>query len=307
MTALAADRSMLDSLRAAAADIKIAHSMFAMPFAVLASFMAAAGDGPIEWTRFAMQLVLVVFAMILARTAAMLANRLIDREIDARNPRTRGRAIPAGRLSPRRAAAFITVAGAGFMLVCLMFGALDDNWWPSILGLPVLAWISAYGFLKRHTALCHLYLGTSLAISPLAAALAVHPQSLAHQPVLWLLAAMVMCWVAGFDVIYALQDVDVDRSEGLHSVPARFGRRGALWVSRGLHGAAAACLIVALVVDTRFEFLFAIGVLAVSVLLAVEHATVARWGTKRLAMTVFTLNGVIACVLGGLGVADVLL
>jgi len=307
MSALAADRPILDSLRAAAADIKIAHSVFAMPFAVLATFMAAASDSTIEWKRFSVQLVLVVLAMILARTAAMLANRLIDREIDARNPRTRGRAIPAGRLSPRRAAAFIAAAGAGFMLVCVMFGAIDGNWWPSILGLPVLAWISAYGFLKRHTALCHLYLGASLAISPLAAALAVHPPSLAQQPALWLLAAMVMWWVAGFDVIYALQDVDVDQSEGLHSVPARFGWRGAMWVSRGLHAIAVMCLIGALVVDLRLGVLFGIGVFAVVVLLAAEHATAARWGTKRLAMTVFTLNGVIACALGGLGVADVLL
>jgi len=296
------------SMREVAGDIKIAHSVFAMPFAILAAFMAAAGAGgnAIAWPGFLGRLALVGLAMILARTVAMLANRLLDREIDARNPRTAGRALPSGRLSVRFAIAAIVGAGALFMIVCAVFGLAYGNWWPSWLGLPVLVWISAYALLKRSTALCHVYLGSALAISPLAAALAVDPASLQQQPALWWLAGMVLGWVAGFDVIYALQDVEVDRDEGLHSVPSRLGERGARVVAAILHLAAAGCLAAAAVVDDRFSVLFGAGVVVVIALLIIEHATVARWGRRRIAMAFFTLNGVISCVLGLLGVADIL-
>jgi len=302
-----ATSSLIDTLRIVAADIKIAHSVFALPFALLASFMAAAPAGEaIEWTRFGGQLVLIVLAMVFARTVAMLANRLIDRGLDAENPRTRGRALPSGRLSTTRALGVLIGFALLFFAVCLAFGVLYDNWWPAALSAPVLAWIGAYGWLKRFTALCHLYLGSSLAISPVAAALAIDPASLA-QPAIWLLAGMVLCWVAGFDVIYALQDVAVDRAPRLHSIPARLGERRGLWVSRGLHATAVACLTAALLNDLRLGPLFGIGVLLVAGLLVYEHATVARWGTTRIALAFFTLNGVISCVLGVLGIADVVL
>ena len=302
-----ADTSLPTTFRLIAADIKIAHSVFALPFALLASFMAARGDvATIDWGRFGGQLVLIVLAMVFARTVAMLANRLLDREIDGRNPRTAGRALPAGRLSTRRAMGVLLIGVALFMGVCVAFGILYDNWWPAILGPPVLAWISAYALLKRFTALCHLYLGSSLALSPLAAAIAIQPEAIAHQPALWLLAGMVLCWVAGFDVIYALQDLDIDRAEGLHSMPATLGTRGALWVSRLLHMIAAGCLVTTWWVDTRFQWLFAVGTIIVIALLLYEHATVSKWGTTKIALAFFTLNGVISCVLGALGIADVL-
>lgn len=298
----------LRALRLIAADIKLAHSVFALPFAILAAFMAAKnGTVPFfEWPRFGGQLALIILAMFFARTVAMLANRLLDREIDRRNPRTAGRALPSGRLSPRMALSVLLICAAMFMLICLAFGILYGNWWPSILGLPVLLWLSAYPLFKRFTWLCHFALGSALAISPLAAAVAIDPAALGRQPALWLLAAMVLLWVAGFDVIYALQDIEVDLAENLHSIPGRFGLPGALWASRLMHLLASAALIAAAAVDDRLGRLFAIGVGIVLALLIVEHATVARWGTKRIALAFFTLNGIISCILGALGIADVL-
>jgi 4-hydroxybenzoate polyprenyltransferase len=298
----------LRALRLIAADIKLAHSVFALPFAVLAAFMAGKnGTVPFfAWSPFASRLALVVLAMFFARTVAMLANRLLDREIDRRNPRTAGRALPSGRLAPGTALLALLICAALFMLICLAFGVLYDNWWPAILGLPVLIWLSAYALFKRFTWLCHFALGSGLAISPLAAAIAVDPASLGRQPALWLLSAMVLLWVAGFDVIYALQDLEVDRAEGLHSIPARLGHAGSLWLSRLAHVLATAALVAAATIDDRFGPLFASGVAAVLALLLVEHATAARWGTTKIALTFFTLNGVISCILGGLGVLDVL-
>jgi 4-hydroxybenzoate polyprenyltransferase len=193
------------------------------------------------------------------------------------------------------------------MLVCAAFGFLYGNWWPAILGLPVLLWISSYGWFKRFTSLCHLWLGASLAISPIAAAIAINPETLLTQPALWLISAMVLCWVAGFDIIYALQDVEVDREQGLHSIPSRFGVPRAIWISRLLHAAALACLIASLVIDPRFGAVFAKGVIIVAMLLIYEHATIARWGATKIALAFFTLNGIISCVLGALGIVDVLL
>ncbi|MDY7109583.1 MAG: 4-hydroxybenzoate octaprenyltransferase [Planctomycetota bacterium] len=307
--------SPLRALRLIAADIKLAHSVFALPFAVLAAFMAAEnGPGPISGalsggSRFGGQIGLIVLAMILARTVAMLANRLLDREIDRRNPRTAGRALPGGKLGARAALIVLLTCAVLFMLVCLAFGVLHENWWPTILGPPILLWLAVYALFKRFTWLCHLALGSALAISPLAAAIAVEPATVsplspAFQPALWLLAVMILFWVAGFDVIYALQDREVDIAQNLLSIPARFGFSGALRASRLMHLLAAAALIAVALADPRFGRLFAVGVGIVLALLIVEHATVARWGTKRIALAFFTLNGVISCLVGLLGILD---
>ncbi len=308
MASAASSSSVLRSAREIAADIKLHHSIFALPFAVLGAFMAAAppGGSGILWMRFGGQLALIVVAMFFARTVAMLANRLLDRGIDARNPRTAGRALPSGRINSRSASVAIISASAGFVLVCLAFGFFYDNWWPAALGVPVLAWLAAYPLLKRFTALCHLYLGASLALSPLAAAIAVRPDAILAQPALWLLAAMVLCWVSGFDIIYALQDVEVDRRFGQFSIPASVGEPAALVVSRLLHATAVGCLVGATVIDGRLGLIFGIGVVIVAGLLLYEHLTVARWGTSKMALAFFTVNGIIGCALGLLGVADLL-
>jgi len=302
-------RSIALSGREVAGDVKIAHSVFALPFALLAAVMAAAPSGlpSLDRGRFATQALLVIAAMVAARTAAMLANRILDHRIDAGNPRTAGRAIPSGRLSLAGATGWFIAAGLVFVGVTAGFWGVTGNWWPLALSVPVLAWISAYGLFKRFTSLCHLWLGASLAISPVAAALAVDPAALGSQPAIWLLAAMVLTWVAGFDVIYALQDMEVDRRDGLHSMPSRLGPGRALLVSQGLHGLSLAALFLALRLDPRFGPLFAVGVALVGLLLVIEHATVRHWGTTRISLTFFTLNGVISCVLGGLGIADVLM
>lgn len=298
MTAIAA-------VRVIAEDIKLAHSVFALPFALLAATMAAyhAGDGRVEWTAFALPLVLVVVAMVFARTAAMLANRILDHRIDAENPRTRGRAIPSGRLDLRTATTAFTIACLGFLAVCVLFGILRGNWWPSILGLPVLGWITAYGLFKRFTWFCHLWLGASLALSPVAAAIAIDPSSLAGASI-WLLAAMVLFWVAGFDVIYALQDIDVDRRDGLNSIPARFGVDGALRISRFLHLVSCACLVGVSLWTPGLGRFFAVAVGLVVLLLGFEHLTVRRWGTTRMALTFVTINGLVSVLVGFAGMLD---
>jgi 4-hydroxybenzoate polyprenyltransferase len=306
----------LRQFRVVADDIKIAHSVFALPFAVLGAFLAGrsifAASEQAFWpgyyilTEFGGRLLLVLAAMVFARTVAMLANRLWDREIDARNPRTAGRALPSGRLDVGAARSVMAGCIVLFMLVCVGFGAIYGNWWPAILGPPVLAWISLYGLAKRFTAMCHIWLGSSLAISPVAAALAVDPAAIGMTPSIWLLSAMVLCWVAGFDIIYALQDVEVDREQGLHSMPGKLGDGPALWISRGLHLLAVAALVGAGFADERLALLWWIGVGLVAGLLLCEHLTVSRWGTTKIALAFFTINGVVSCVLGLLGIVDAL-
>jgi 4-hydroxybenzoate polyprenyltransferase len=184
---------------------------------------------------------------------------------------------------------------------------LFDNRWPIMLSLPVLAWIALYSFTKRFTALCHLFLGGALAISPLAAAIAVRPEALADTPALHWLAAMVLVWVAGFDIIYALQDIDTDKRQSLHSIPSRLGVPAAMTIARIFHVFAMAALIIAGLSDARLNLIFAIGVAIVGLLLITEHAILARRGKAGLNMAFFTINGIVSCVLGAAGVVDVVM
>jgi len=288
--------------------VKFSHSVFALPFAFLATVLAAAiagGPAGIDGARLAGQATLVLVAMVAARTWAMLANRIADRAIDARNPRTAGRALASGAVPARTAVLVAAAAAAVFALAAAGFLVLFGNPWPIALAVPVLAWIGAYPFFKRFSALCHVWLGASLALSPLAAALAVHPPAALAPPV-WLLSGMVLFWVAGFDVFYAMQNVETDRRDGLHSLPARLGVARALRLARGMHLVTAGLLVACWFVEPRFGTLFAVAVAAAATLLAWEHAIVARHGTGRITLAFFTLNGVVSCVVGGLGVLDVL-
>ena len=290
--------------RVIADDIKIAHSIFALPFAVLAAFMAAQVGG-MPFSSLVVPLGLVVVAMVFARTAAMLSNRILDHRIDAENPRTSGRAIPSGRLPVRTAVSALVISSLAFLLICGLFGVLRDNWWPLVLGVPVLAWICAYGYFKRFTWMCHLWLGASLALSPIASAIAVDPTSLATPPI-WLLAGMVLCWVSGFDVIYALQDVEVDRRDGLNSIPVRFGVGGAMNFSRVLHVLACILLFAVYRTEPAFGPIFLAATILVAVLLLFEHATVHRWGTTRMALTFMTINGIVSILVGTAGSVELL-
>lgn len=293
-------------------DIKLAHSVFALPFAVLGAFLVAPyhGDAPahgIDWATLGLMLVLVVVCMVFARTWAMLVNRVLDARLDADNPRTARRAFAAGRLSLRDGQTMLALSAAGFMACCTLFGVLFGNWWPAILGIPVLVWIGFYSLTKRFTWLCHVFLGGALAASPIAAAIAVGPELLPFTPSVFWVAAMVLCWVAGFDIVYALQDLDYDRAKGLSSIPARFGWRGALWASRVLHLIAFACLLAALETDERLGVVFAGGVAAVVLLLIIEHVILIKRGRAGIPMAFFTLNGLVSLVLGASGCVDVAL
>lgn len=305
-TTSASPGSPVARLRTAAGDIKLAHSVFALPFAVLGAFLARPTDS--SWARFAGQLALVVLCMVAARTWAMMVNRLADRDIDAANPRTARRAVASGRLGVRDARLITLGAAAVFMVACAGFWVAFDNAWPLLLGLPVLGWIALYSYTKRFTWLCHVFLGGALAASPLAAAIAVEPSAVMHarSPAVFALAGMVVLWVAGFDVIYALQDVAFDRQRGLFSIPSRLGVGPAIWISRGLHAGAFALLVLACRMDPRLGWLFGAAVAAVAGLLVIEHVILARRSEAGLDMAFFTVNGVVSCVVGAAGVADLL-
>lgn len=297
-------------------DIKLAHSVFALPFAVLAAFLTAPQntDG-IAWATFAGMLGLIVGCMFFARTWAMLVNRLADADIDAANPRTAKRAFAGGGLSRRDGVLMLLASALAFMVCCAGFGFAFGNWWPVILSVPVLVWIGFYSFTKRFTWWCHVFLGGALAASPLAAAIATQGFDAFVIDSAWTntgtalvaLAGMVLCWVAGFDVIYALQDLDYDRDVGLNSIPAKFGWRGAIAISRVLHALSLVCLAIAWRASDQFGAIFGVGVGIVAATLVYEHLVLAKRGKAGIPMAFFTLNGVISCVIGAVGVADTLL
>lgn len=291
-------------MRLAAGDIKLNHSVFALPFAVLGGVLARPVDE--AWSTSGVKLALVVACMVLARTWAMLVNRIVDARIDAQNPRTARRAVASGRLPASQAGAFAGACAVLFVAVCAIFWFLFDNPWPVSLSLPVLGWLALYSFAKRFTALCHLLLGTALAISPIAACLAVNPPHATHPAVLFI-AGFVTLWVAGFDVLYALQDEAFDRDKGLFSIPSRLGARRAVWVSRAMHTGAAACLLLAWRSEPRFGPLFACAVALAAGLLVMEHLVLVRRGLSGLPMAFFTLNGCVSVAVGAAGVIDTLL
>lgn len=291
-----------------AKDIKLAHSVFALPFAVLGAFLAGPrSSAPAgEWLAFLAKLGIVVVCMIGARTWAMLINRLADRAIDAENERTKRRVFASGALSPRAGWAAAALAAGLFIAACSLFWIFFANPWPTYLAVPVLLWIGFYSFTKRFSALCHLFLGGALGASPVAAAIAVNPDAITNTPAAWWIALFVVLWVAGFDVIYALQDLAFDRAKGLSSIPATLGADGALWVSRLLHAGAFMALLAAWTSERRFAGIFAIGLVIVAALLIIEHIVAARRGQRGIDMAFFTLNGIVSCVLGTLGVVDLL-
>ena len=293
--------SIFSRLSLLARDIKLSHSIFALPFALLATFLAAAsGDrlpGPLA-------LILIVVCMVLARTVAMTFNRWADYRLDAQNPRTSGRAIPSGRLSPKFVLGTTGICAAGFIVASAGFWIISNNPWPLLFSPAVLAWLLLYSFTKRFTWLCHLLLGSALALSPLAASIAIEPSYLGQREP-YLLAFMVMCWVGGFDIIYALLDVGVDRQTGLHSIPARWGIKPALWVSRLLHLLALSALMMLGHLSPSLGLGFGVVTAIVAGLLMFEHALVWRSQTHHIHLAFFTINGVISVLLGALGILDV--
>jgi 4-hydroxybenzoate polyprenyltransferase len=271
--------------------IRFSHTIFALPFALLSAVLAWQSPGVhFVWT----DLLGIVLCMVFARSAAMAFNRLADRHLDAANPRTAGRHLPSGQLSVATVVAFLAVCVLGFFASTLLFLLREpSNWWPVILAGPVLLFIGAYSLTKRFTALAHFWLGASLMLAPLAAWIAVRGlEDLAAPTVLGL---AVLFWVAGFDILYACQDVDVDRRQGLHSVPARLGVRGALRVAMACHALTAALLVVLYVVDSPpLGVVYVAGVMGVIGLLAYQHWLVRPDDLTRVNRAFFQVNGVIS-------------
>ena len=293
-------RSPLASLRALADDIKLHHSVFALPWAVLSTVLAAHRSGGLHVG----QLLLVLICMVSARTVAMVANRLLDARYDAANPRTARRAVAAGRVSTRFAWATLVVSAAAFVAAAAAFWPAYGNPWPVVLSVPVLAFLVGYSLTKRFTWLCHVYLGAALALAPLCAWVAIRAG--VSPPPLWMAAAVVL-WLAGFDILYACQDVAFDRSAGLFSIPAKIGIGPALWAARAVHVGCVGMLIGLWATTPELGVLFAVGIGLTVVLMTVEHAVVKPTDLSRINLAFFTLNGIIGLVLGTLGVVDVLL
>ncbi|HMK31958.1 MAG TPA: UbiA-like polyprenyltransferase [Terriglobales bacterium] len=271
--------------------IKWEHSIFALPFALCGALLAAGG-----WPS-AIQLAWIIVAMVAARSAAMAFNRLADASIDAANPRTQGRALPASLLSRR----FV----AGFVLVCsgiFVFAAAQLNRLALYLSPIVLAILLLYSYTKRFTRWSHLVLGFALGIAPAGAWIAIRGSL---DPRILILTLAVTCWVAGFDVLYACQDYDFDRASGLHSIPRFLGVRNALLVARLLHGIML-ILLVGFVLSFKLGALAIAGVIAVALLLAYEHSLVSHRDLRRLNAAFFTMNGVISLVFLIFVAADVL-
>jgi 4-hydroxybenzoate polyprenyltransferase len=263
--------------------IKIEHTLFALPFAFLGAVLAARG------LPSGHQILLITLAMIGARSTAMAFNRLADREYDARNPRTNMRAIPAGLLSVGFVWGFTIAAALLFFAAAAMLNRLT-----LILAPIALASIVLYSFTKRWTLLSHIVLGWCLAIAPMGAWIAV--RGTIGNVVPLLLSLVVLLWTAGFDVLYACQDYDFDRREGLRSIPARFGIARSLWVARTLH-AGAFIALVALYWNAQLGSLALVGVFATGVLLVYQHTLVRADDLSQLNAAFFTTNAFVSVIL----------
>ncbi len=263
--------------------IKIEHTLFALPFAFLGAVLAAGG------LPTAQQALWITLAMVGARSCAMAFNRIADRELDARNPRTSGRALPAGSLSVGFVWAFTLVSAALFFTAAAMLNRLT-----LVLAPVALASILLYSYTKRWTMLSHLVLGWCLAIAPAGAWIAV--RGALDSPVPFLLSLVVMLWTAGFDVLYACQDYDFDRKAGLHSIPRHLGVARALWISRLFHAQAFATL-VALYLVTHLGALALVGVIATGALLIYQHTLVRPNDLSRLNAAFFTTNAFVSVIL----------
>jgi 4-hydroxybenzoate polyprenyltransferase len=288
---------MIKTLRHLLELIRFSHTVFALPFAMLAALMAwtagARGEPPRPWRW--QELAGIVVCMVAARSAAMALNRLADRELDAFNPRTAGRHLPAGMLSVAGVRLFAVGSMALLILGTLLF---LPNRLPLYLAGPVLTLLGGYSYAKRFTSLAHFWLGIALGLSPVAAWIAIRGDVVLSRPADLLpalvLGAAVMAWVAGFDIIYACQDYDADRHAGLHSVPVRLGVAGSLRLAAACHAATVALLAALPLVYPWLGWIYWAGIAAVACLLAYEHALVRPDDLTRVNKAFFHVNAVIS-------------
>jgi len=275
--------SLFRNIRTTLEMIKIEHTLFALPFALLGALLAARG------VPTAKQILWITLAMVGARSTAMAFNRIADRKYDARNPRTRTRAIPAGLLSVGFVWLFTVVAAVLFFVAAAMLNRLT-LWLAPI----ALACVILFSFNKRWTLLSHIVLGWCLSIAPTGAWIAV--RGAIDSPVPLLLSLVVLLWTAGFDVLYACQDYEFDRSEGLRSVPARFGIARSLWIARALHAGAFTAL-VAIYLTAQLGSFALIGVLLTACLLIYQHTLLRANDLSRLNAAFFTTNAFVSVIL----------
>lgn len=277
--------------------VKFSHTIFALPFALTAFTIAVAEQGSMDWGK----LVLVLLCMVFARSAAMAFNRWLDRDIDAANPRTRTREIPAGVISPQAALLFVVANCALFIATTWLINPLCF-----MLAPVALAVVLGYSYTKRFTWLCHLVLGLGLSLAPVGAYLAV-TGAFAWLPILY--GTAVLLWVAGFDVIYALQDEAFDHSQQLYSMPSNFGKSRALRISEGMHLGTAALMLVA---TNRLQhqlsghagWLLWVATAIFLSLLVYQHLLVKPNDLSRVNLAFFTTNGIASLLFGTLTIVD---
>lgn len=292
--------------------IRFSHTIFALPFALLATAWAylvpipeEAGGGFVSF-RF-QDLFGVLFCMVAARSFAMGINRLLDHRIDAANPRTAMRHLPRGALSRSGVIGFCLVCAAFFLVSCALF---LPNRWPLILGWPVLLFLAGYSLAKRFTRLAHFWLGVALMLAPVCVWLAIRGQVIDQSPsdllpVSWL-GCIVLFWVAGFDIIYACQDFEFDRQKGLHSIPAKIGVSNALRVAKFSH---AFMWLLAAMMPWMFPvldlgWLYGVAISLVGLLLVWEHRSVSEQSLEKMNLAFFQLNAVISVIFLVVGTVD---
>ena len=272
--------------------VRIEHTVFALPYAYVGAILSVNG-----WPGLSV-LVWITVAMVGARSFAMAVNRLVDAAIDARNPRTAGRELPAGRLKRSQVILFAVVSLAVFVAGVSQLASIT-RWLAPLVVIPMVI----YPYLKRFTPLCHLWLGIVDGLAPVGGWVAVTGH---FSTAAWLLGAAVACWIGGFDIIYATMDIDIDREQGLHSMPADYGIARALYISRALHA-----LSVVALADVGLSLglgpVYAIGVIAVAALLAYEQQLVSPTDLSRVDMAFLSVNGVIALLYLGTVSLDVVL
>lgn len=329
---------MLQTLRHFLSLIHFSHTIFALPFALLAAVMAwylrflelameevdivisdvyvNVGGAQIDVTDETLffffvrpkELLGILLCMITARGAAMAFNRLVDRKIDAGNPRTSGRHLPAGILSFNQVTLFTVVCSLAFVASTLLF---LPNRLPLYLSVPVLLFLFGYSLTKRFTSLAHFWLGGALAVSPLAAWIAIRGQTVLENPADLLAPAVlggaVLTWVAGFDILYACQDFDFDREARLHSVPVKLGVPGALRLAAVCHLGTILCLATLAWAYPPFGWIYVAGVAAVALLLVYEHSLVKPNDLDRVNTAFFNVNAVISLGLLAVGTLDLVL
>lgn len=292
---------MLATVRRLLEMIRFSHTLFALPFALLSATLAWSREGMFRW----IDLVGILACMVFARSAAMAFNRLTDRKIDAGNPRTAQRHLPAGTLSVGMVVGFTVVCSVLFVASCGLFTLREPaNYWPLYLCAPVLVFIGAYSLTKRFTFLAHFWLGASLMLAPLSAWIAIRGVDDLTTPIS--IGLSVFFWVAGFDILYACQDADFDRKAKLHSVPAKFGVKNSLRIAFACHMVMLVLLGVLYYVTPELRTVFLVGIYVVALLLLYEHWLVKPDDLTRVNQAFFQVNAIVSAGLFALVLWEVL-